>query len=959
MFIEKIKERKIFLICVLIISIIIGVIYVSCLVPRTYISSTTIMIIEKEKIDEQNYKNKGNVELSNNMSATVEELLESNIVVEKIKTNLKISDKFKIDVRKKADSNTFSVNVHSLSPELSTKISNELNTIISSEIKNINMNYDIYIIDSPQITEISYSTNPAICILISFLFGVLFDIIYVVVVIISEKYDNQKKNVEIDVSLNELIRLPFKNIKNPDDINEIITNDESISMNTALRRLRANIQFLNVAMDDKKTIFVTSPLKKEGKTFVAINLAVIYAEISKKVVLIDFNFSENKFKKVFNITSKLGVSNYLSGIDDDGVEINKDIDEYLNQTQIKNLTVISVGTIPPNPKELLASSNLEKMLNELSKKFDIIILDGEETLQKPESLIIANKTGSTILVADNKNTKYEDLIKAKSNIQNVGGRVIGVVINKVDLKNIKKLANGLKSTRLFLKSILHKIRKYIFRKMVISQNRLLNEKNEIKEENGEDVIKSFDENTIENNVVDEDIINESNHIEDDKNEDISNVIEHEENNNEIKNHNKKNKEIKKHKKASSDVDKTKQDDIENAIVENEEDTDKDIDSLNDDNEEKKSSLGALKKKIIKFTKKENKNEDIYTNIKNEAKKFDSNEVLVVVDGETGYVGAYNKENYIEKLIRGVDEEDGYIKAYYSLGFVNELLKRIMAIYNIPKKDSKRIDPVVYAILADFDEKMWITKNIDTSFSEKYALLISKDYTKSDTENIQEYNERTRLLRKIELKKRGIEIKYNLSFDGNNDLNILDKTSMKKYSELYGKEELDNETLEKIKKEIEQEYKIANMENLKKNSILMKNVNELDNSRKKSRIEESADLNIEKENNENYEDAITNINLYKTDLYNESLFEIEKDYEADKSKMGAKLDKQEKKQEKEILKKVKKERRQKQREEEKKKKEEIKKEQEIEKEESKKINEINYKDSFFEENLYPKTKNLKI
>lgn len=250
MLVDKIKERKIFLISILIISIIIGVIYVSCLVPRTYISTTTIMIIEKEKIDEQNYKNKGNVELSNNMSATVEELLESNIVVEKIKTNLKISDKFAIDVRKKNDSNTFSVSVQSLSPELSTKISNELNTVISSEIKNINMNYDIYIIDSPQITDISYSVSPAFCILISLLLGLLFDIIYVIVVIISEKYDNQKKNVEIDVSLNELIRLPFKNIKNPDDINDIITNDESISMNTALRRLRANIQFLNVATDD-------------------------------------------------------------------------------------------------------------------------------------------------------------------------------------------------------------------------------------------------------------------------------------------------------------------------------------------------------------------------------------------------------------------------------------------------------------------------------------------------------------------------------------------------------------------------------------------------------------------------------------------------------------------------------------------------------------------------------------
>lgn len=256
-------------------------------------------------------------------------------------------------------------------------------------------------------------------------------------IIFNEKIKSSS-DIESDISLKTIAEIPLKENKNI--TTELISYEsEKMPISKAFKKLRTNIQFLCVNnILDKKVMLVTSPRKEEGKSYIAANLAVSFAEIGKKVLIIDGDMLSGRQDKIFNIPNNLGLSNYLSNLDTNGVEINEFLSKFINETAIKNVNLITSGTVPPNPAELLASSKLQELIKDAKVFFDIIIIDAEEVLGKTEALILARSVNSTILVATNKKTKIEDLENSKKDIQNIGGKIIGVVLNKVKLKKEKK-----------------------------------------------------------------------------------------------------------------------------------------------------------------------------------------------------------------------------------------------------------------------------------------------------------------------------------------------------------------------------------------------------------------------------------------------------------------------------------------------------------------------------------------
>ena len=256
-------------------------------------------------------------------------------------------------------------------------------------------------------------------------------------IIFNEKIKSSS-DIESDISLKTIAEIPLKENKNI--TTELISYEsEKMPISKAFKKLRTNIQFLCVNNTlDKKVMLVTSPREEEGKSYVAANLAVSFAEIGKKVLIIDSDMLNGRQDKIFNIPNNLGLSNYLSNLDTNGVEINEFLSKFINETAIKNVNLITSGTVPPNPAELLASPKLQELIKDAKVFFDIIIIDAEEVLGKTEALILARNVNSTILVATNKKTKIEDLENSKKDIQNIGGKIIGVVLNKVKLKKEKK-----------------------------------------------------------------------------------------------------------------------------------------------------------------------------------------------------------------------------------------------------------------------------------------------------------------------------------------------------------------------------------------------------------------------------------------------------------------------------------------------------------------------------------------
>lgn len=220
---------------------------------------------------------------------------------------------------------------------------------------------------------------------------------------------------------------------------ELITQRDSKSpISEIFRTLRTNIQFM-ITNKEMKTLLITSTSPEEGKSWIASNLAVTFAHTGNKVVLIDADMRKGRQYSIFRVAPRPGLSNYLSKIDEkDSKKI--DINNYIKPTEIDNLFLIPTGNIPPNPSELLVASKMSELLEELKEKYDIIIIDGTPCDLVTDSVILSSVADSTVIVTKYKSTKKDKLERIIRNIQNVGGNLIGIVINQfpVSKKNYNK-----------------------------------------------------------------------------------------------------------------------------------------------------------------------------------------------------------------------------------------------------------------------------------------------------------------------------------------------------------------------------------------------------------------------------------------------------------------------------------------------------------------------------------------
>ena len=215
----------------------------------------------------------------------------------------------------------------------------------------------------------------------------------------------------------------------------IVQKDPKSPVSEVFRTLRTNIQFMN-ANKKLKTLLITSTFPGEGKSWVASNLAVTFAQAGNKVILIDADMRKGRQYKIFDALPRPGLSNYLSGMDLEEGE-DPDISKYLQRTEVNNLLIMTAGNIPPNPSELLVSDQMNKLLKDLKSVCDIVVIDGTPCELVTDSVILSRIVDSTVIVTAHKETKKDNLEKIVRNIKNVGGNLAGVVINKMPV-SIKK-----------------------------------------------------------------------------------------------------------------------------------------------------------------------------------------------------------------------------------------------------------------------------------------------------------------------------------------------------------------------------------------------------------------------------------------------------------------------------------------------------------------------------------------
>ncbi len=190
------------------------------------------------------------------------------------------------------------------------------------------------------------------------------------------------------------VTIPFLGDLPKSESNEqIIQSNSRSSSAEAIRMIRTNLEFMlsHVPENQCKTIFVTSSIPKEGKTFCAINLATTIALSGKKVLIVGLDIRNPKLDNYIDLPTK-GLTNFLS-------KNNEDINDYIvNVKGFENFYALPSGAIPPNPVELLLNDRISVMFDELKKKFDYIIVDTAPVTVVTDTLLIAKNADSFIYV---------------------------------------------------------------------------------------------------------------------------------------------------------------------------------------------------------------------------------------------------------------------------------------------------------------------------------------------------------------------------------------------------------------------------------------------------------------------------------------------------------------------------------------------------------------------------------
>lgn len=193
------------------------------------------------------------------------------------------------------------------------------------------------------------------------------------------------------------------------------------------RTIRTNIQFAASSDHPVKSIVITSSGPSEGKSLTAANLAIVFAKSGKKTLLLDGDMRKPTVWKTFRLSNQKGLSTLLVSPDD--------IADSIQKTTIDNLSVLTSGPQPPNPSELLGSTREEVIMDQLTRLFDVIIVDMPPVVTVTDAQIVASKADGTILVAREGVSEKAALLKAKQLLEIAHARILGVVYNGVDSAN--------------------------------------------------------------------------------------------------------------------------------------------------------------------------------------------------------------------------------------------------------------------------------------------------------------------------------------------------------------------------------------------------------------------------------------------------------------------------------------------------------------------------------------------
>lgn len=277
----------------------------------------------------------------------------------------------------------------------------------------------IEIYSNPVAAVVPSSPNYKVNLSVGALAGI---ILALVVAVIFNYFDTSVKSLE---EAERHLQLPVLGVI-PQDVGLLMLQDGNSPDAEAYRILRTNVE-LKKSLYKARTLSVVSANAGEGKTTTLCNLAYVFASAGYSTLMVDADMRRPRLDRYAEVESEVGLSNYLTS----DIEL-KDV---VVKTSTPNLYMLPAGPLPNDPSGVLGSARMSQLLSEVNKRFDIVLFDSPPVLGVSDASLLVSKVDATLVVLQPSKMPLKALLRMRNIIQNVGGQIMGLVMNNVDISS--------------------------------------------------------------------------------------------------------------------------------------------------------------------------------------------------------------------------------------------------------------------------------------------------------------------------------------------------------------------------------------------------------------------------------------------------------------------------------------------------------------------------------------------
>ena len=405
---------------------IVAYIWSTIMVVPKYKSSTKVYVlnnnINEKKLTTQDFQ------IGNYLLKDYKEIILSSKVLERvidkngIKMNL-VELRSKIEVKIPQDTRILTITVEDTDAKRAADIANAVRDEAFEEIKEITKEESVNILEKAQESKSPSSPDIRKNTIMAAAIGILLSL---GIVVLKEVLDDRvKKQEDIEEGLrNGSFRYSSTNKNNKMTVigNRIVHNKVEEYYN----KIRTNIQFSGPNI---KVIVITSVQENEGKSLVSLNLAISFAKLEKRVLLLDADIRNSVMAARIKFNRKIeGFTSYLSG--------QTRIEDNIYETEIENLHIIPSGKYSPNPTNLLQNNRVDLALEVFREFYDIIIIDTAPIGLVIDAALLAQKADASILVVESGRIPKKLVRKAKRDLEQTNTKFLGIILNKVNEKEL-------------------------------------------------------------------------------------------------------------------------------------------------------------------------------------------------------------------------------------------------------------------------------------------------------------------------------------------------------------------------------------------------------------------------------------------------------------------------------------------------------------------------------------------